>query len=90
LADVPCVSVVMLLAHRKEEVAGPDDTGRVAGGAEGGGESGCGSPAGAVPRSDDPWRDEFGEVAHRRFDAVLDGCAGEVVAAEQEIDRLVR
>jgi hypothetical protein len=89
LADVLCVSVVLLLARRVEEVAGADDTGRVAAGAEGGGESGCGS-AGAMPRSDDPWRDEFGEVAHRRFDAVLDGCAGEVVAAEQEIDRLVR
>jgi len=35
-----------------------------------------------VPRGDDSREDEFREVAHGRFDAVLDGCAGEVVAAE--------
>ena len=50
---------------------------------------GGGSPAGAVSRRDDPRRDEVGEVAHGRFDAVFDGRAREVVAAEQEVDRLV-
>jgi len=38
---------------------------------------------------DDPRGDELGEVVHGRFDAVFDGCACKVVAAEQDVDRSV-
>ena len=48
------------------------------------------SPAGAVPRGDDSRVDEVFEVADGRVDAILDGGACEVVAAEQEVDGLVR
>jgi hypothetical protein len=53
-------------------------------------ECGDGTPAGAVSWRGDAGCDKFGEVANGRFHAVLDGCAREVVAAEQEIDRLIR
>jgi hypothetical protein len=48
------------------------------------GECGSGAPAGAVSGRDDPRSDEVSDVAHGRFDTVLDGCLGEVVAAAED------
>ena len=75
---------------RVEQVTSADHAGRVTGRSERVGECGGGSPSGAVSGRDDSRLDKFGQVAHGRLDAVLDGRAGEVVTAEQEVERLVR
>ena len=73
-----------------QHVAGADDTGSAARRAECVRKSGGGRAAGAVPGCDDSRVDEVLEVAHGRIDPVFDGGAGEVVAAEEEVDRLIR
>jgi hypothetical protein len=74
---------------RVEEVSSADDARCVAGRGKRVREGGGCSPAGAVSWGDDSRLDKGDEVVHRRFDSVFDGRAGEVVAAEEEIDRLV-
>src|SRR5690349_3256686 len=75
---------------RSEDVPGPDHARCVAGRTERLRESSCRSPAGAVSRRHEARLDPVEEILHGGGDAGLDTSAGEVEAAQHEVDRGVR
>jgi hypothetical protein len=72
-----------------EHITRADDAGGVPGRGERRRQRTCGSPAGAVSGGDHTRFNELSEVSDGWNDPILDGCSGEVVAAEEGVDRLV-
>src|SRR5689334_14205250 len=72
-----------------EHIARADDAGGVPGRGERRRQRTCSSPAGAVSGGDHTRFNELTEVSDGWNDPILDGCSGEVVAAEEGVDRLV-